>query len=62
MDQYSYETILACIQTGAPAIASQLTAAFNNVINLANERIQQKQIEQQVAEEKRAAAAAKKKK
>ena len=60
MDQYSYETILACIETGAPAIAPKLTAAFNNIVKLANERVQDLQLQQQIAEQK--AAAAKKKK
>lgn len=59
MDQYSYETILACINTGAPAIAPQLISAFNLVIKRANERTEQLQAEQLVAEQK--ANAAKKK-
>ena len=52
MDQYSYETILACIHNGAPAIEAKLVAAFNQVMKLANERVQQQQMEQQIAVKK----------
>ena len=36
MTQEQYSIILACIQTGAPAIAPQLIAALNGKIELAN--------------------------
>lgn len=55
MDQYSYETIMACIKSGAPAIAGKLIDAFNNVIELANQRVQQIQAEQNIAAQKAAA-------
>lgn len=56
MDQYSYETILACINKGAPAIAGKLIDAFNYVMNLANERTQQIQAEQAIAAQKATAS------
>lgn len=57
MDQYSYETIMACIKSGAPAIAPQLITAFNNVVNLANERSQEIQAQRQIEQQKAAAKA-----
>ena len=37
MRQQDYETIIACIQHGAPAMAQQLISALNNVVESANE-------------------------
>ena len=37
MRQQDYETIIACIQHGAPARAQLLISALNNVVESANE-------------------------
>lgn len=61
MNQYDYQAILACIEVGAPALAPQLTTAFNNVMKLANDQTIYLQTQQQIAEQKAAAAVKKKK-
>lgn len=40
MSQNSYNTIIACIQYGAPALATQLLEELNTVINNSNNYIQ----------------------
>ena len=40
MGQNSYNTIIACIQYGAPALAQQLMDDLNQVINNSNAYIQ----------------------
>ena len=40
MGQNSYNTIIACIQFGAPALAQQLMDDLNQVINNSNAYIQ----------------------
>ena len=40
MSQNSYNTIIACIQYGAPALAPQLLEELNTVINNSNNYIQ----------------------
>ena len=37
MRQQDYETIIACIQHGAPAMAQQLIGALNNAVESVNE-------------------------
>lgn len=32
MTQFEYDTIVKCIQSGAPAIAGQLITSFNNIL------------------------------
>ena len=46
MHQSQYETIVKCIQYGAPALANDLIVSFNNTIQLANERASEMQEEQ----------------
>lgn len=55
MKQSNYEIICECIKYGAPAIAGQLLADFNNTVELANEQITYRQ-EVQRQEEARIAA------
>lgn len=55
MKQSNYDTICACIQHGAPAIANELMADFNHTVELANEQIT---YQQEVKRQQEARAAA----
>lgn len=39
MKQSNYETIVKCIQHGAPAIANELIGDLNNTVELANNQV-----------------------
>lgn len=60
MRQANYETIIRCIQYGAPAIAEQLITDLNNTCELANKQLTQMQAEEIAAREKAQAAAKRK--
>ena len=58
MKQFAYDTIIACIQHGAAAIAEPLIEEFNMTVQNENKYI----LEQNRAEQERRAAAEKEKK
>lgn len=47
MNQSNYEVIIACIQHGAPALATSLINSFNSVIEKANKYLDIKQQEEE---------------
>lgn len=57
MRQANYETIIQCINHGAPAIANILIADFNDTVNLANDRITYLQEQERIEAERKQAEA-----
>lgn len=57
MRQSDYETIIQCIQHGAPAIANTLVNSFNETISLANDRMTYLQEQERIAAERAQAEA-----
>lgn len=47
MRQQDYETIMSCIQFGAPALAQPLALAFNQVIENSNKYVEVLRLEQE---------------
>lgn len=41
MQQHQYDSIVACIKYGAPALADSLIIALNKTVKLANERTEE---------------------
>ena len=48
MQQHHYDSIIACIKYGAPALADNLIVALNKMVKLANERTEELQAQNEV--------------